>query len=76
MARGCKEMGELINVLGSLGLASTQVSGIMAMSVYNPVFKVAGVKRGITCRVAFRCRKLSPPPESENFTFGWSRECE
>jgi len=29
MARGCKDMGELINVLGALGLASTRVAGLM-----------------------------------------------
>jgi hypothetical protein len=29
MARGCKDMGELINIQGALGLASTRVSGLM-----------------------------------------------
>ena len=29
MARGCKDMGELVNVLGALGLASTRVAGLM-----------------------------------------------
>ena len=29
MARGCKEMGELISVLNTLGLASTRVAGLM-----------------------------------------------
>ena len=29
MARACKDMGELVNVLGALGLASTRVAGLM-----------------------------------------------
>ncbi len=29
LARGCKEMGELISVLNTLGLASTRVAGLM-----------------------------------------------
>jgi hypothetical protein len=29
MARGCKDMGELINVLSALGFASTRVAGLM-----------------------------------------------
>ncbi len=29
MARGCKDMGELVNVLGALRLASTRVAGLM-----------------------------------------------
>lgn len=29
LARGCKDLGELINVLGALGLASTRVAGLM-----------------------------------------------
>ena len=34
MARGCKEMGELINVEGALGLASTRVAGLMKIQKY------------------------------------------
>ena len=34
MARGCKVMGELINVLGALGLASTRVAGLMKTQKY------------------------------------------
>jgi hypothetical protein len=34
MARGCKEMGELINVVGALGLASTRVAGLMKTQKY------------------------------------------
>ncbi len=29
MARECKDIGELVNVLGVLGLASTRVAGLM-----------------------------------------------
>lgn len=34
MARGCKEIGELVNVLGALGLASTRVAGLMKVQKY------------------------------------------
>ncbi len=34
MARGCKEMGEMVNVLGALGLASTRVAGLMKAQKY------------------------------------------
>ena len=34
LARGCKDMGELINVVAALGLASTRVAGLMRTQKY------------------------------------------